>query len=219
MTGRQNDAFRRGEGDAYFERNQLSGNPTPTWVEETLADYAPFGGSVLEVGCSDGRRLEALRSLRPDLVTLSGVDPSVAAIDSGQESWPHLDIHVSTADDLTCVTGGYDIVFFGFCLYLCDRDDLFTIAAAAHTKVKIGGIIAILDFDPPSPAKRQYAHLNGLWSYKMDYSQLWACNPEYTEVNRVREWASTEPGRRSAFDRIALTVLRRHPDPYRLLDS
>ena len=186
----------------------------PGWVESGLSIFIPAGGSVLEVGCGEGRRLSALKALRPDITTLIGVDPSRQAIEYGCTTWPDLDLRVGVAEDLSAVDGRFDLVFFGFCLYLCDREDLFAIADSAHRRLKPTGAIAILDFDPPQPARRAYAHLDGLWSFKMDYSKLWTANPEYVEVSRNFEWAGDSSENHGPFDRLSLIVIRRNQDAY-----
>jgi SAM-dependent methyltransferase len=188
--------------------------PVASWVEEALAPHLPSGGTVLEVGCADGRRLAALGSLRPDLSRLAGVDPSASAIATGREFWPDLDLSVGTAAGLDQIDGTFDVILFGFCLYLCDRNDLFTVADGAHRRIAADGAIAVLDFDPPSPARRPYHHDTRIWSYKADYSKLWTGNPEYCEVERMSEWSHGVEGRRSAFDRISLIILRRTPTAY-----
>lgn len=214
MNESQSARFLNGEGDAYFRRNPLTQNVLPGWVERGLSSFIPTGGTVLEVGCGEGRRLRALRALRPDITTLTGVDPSRQAIEHGLHMWPDLDLRVGVAEDLSTVDGRFDLIFFGFCLYLCNREDLFAIADSAHRRLRSTGALAILDFDPPQPARRAYAHLEGLWSFKMDYSKLWTSNPEYVEVSRQFEWAGGTGEERGPFDRLSLVVISRRQNAY-----
>lgn len=210
----QSSKFLDGEGDAYFWRNPLTSGFAPGWVEHGLDPFIPGGGKILEIGCGEGRRLAALREIRPDLTEVVGVDPSKEAIAYGQKTWPELDLRVGVAEDLSGVQSNFDLIFYGFCLYLCDRSELFAIADAAQRRLKKNGVIAILDFDPPQPARRSYAHLPGLWSYKMDYSRLWTANPEFTEVSRTYAWAETPSGQRGPFDRLSLVIIRRQEHAY-----
>ena len=55
------------------------------------------------------------------------------------------------ADQLYFESQTFDFVVFGFCLYLCDRDDLFEIAKEAHRVLKPTGWLVIHDFfaEPP----------------------------------------------------------------------
>src|SRR5207253_396680 len=77
----------------------------------------------------------------------------------------------------------FDIVIFGFCLYLCDREDLFRIASEADRVLKNPGWLLILDFYSPAPLKRDYHHRSGLFSYKMDYRTLFLWNSSYTNFS------------------------------------
>jgi len=74
----------------------------------------------------------------------------------------------------------FDIVVFGFCLYLCDREDLFRIAQEADRVLKPDGWLIIHDFFAKTPTRREYHHKPGLFSYKMDYRRLFDWHPAYT---------------------------------------
>ncbi len=76
---------------------------------------------------------------------------------------------------------------FGFCLYLCDREDLFRIACEADRVLKNPGWLLIQDFYSPAPVKREYHHRSGLFTHKMDYRTLFTWNPSYVNlVHKVR---------------------------------
>ena len=73
----------------------------------------------------------------------------------------------------------FDFVVFGFCLYLCDRGDLFQIAKEADRVLKNDGYIIICDFYSSANTKNAYHHLPGIFSYKMDYRKLFVWHPNY----------------------------------------
>jgi ubiquinone/menaquinone biosynthesis C-methylase UbiE len=181
----QKDAFLAAEADAWFARNRAQGEGAGA-TSEVAALLRRAGAApkrVLEIGCSNG---QLLASLCQELACEgAGIDPSAAAIAQGRERFPQLRLEVGTADRLPFADGEFDAVLFGFCLYLCDRADLFRIAAEADRVLADGGWLAITDFQPPFAYRNRYAHRDGLHSYKMDYSRLFACNPAYVE--RLRE--------------------------------
>ena len=72
-----------------------------------------------------------------------------------------------------------DFVVFGFCLYLCDRSDLFQIAKEADRVLKNNGHIIIFDFYSSANTQNIYHHLPGIFSYKMDYRKLFDRHPNY----------------------------------------
>lgn len=43
----------------------------------------------------------------------------------------------------------------------------------------------ITDFDPDHPHRRPFKHQVGLWSYKMQYPQLWLASPAYVLAEKV----------------------------------
>ena len=46
---------------------------------------------------------------------------------------------MGTADKLPFEDQSVDILVYGFCLYLCDREDMFNIAAEANRVIKSSG--------------------------------------------------------------------------------
>jgi hypothetical protein len=181
--------FVAGEGDAWFQRNK------PT--------YAMNAGASDEVA-----------------LMLQSCEVSPSRI---------LEIGCSNGSRLnrTCVTLGsmgfgiednqFDAVIFGFCLYLCDRVDLFAIATQADRVLSDGGALVISDFAPPFPYKNAYAHSSGIFSYKMDYSQMFLWNPAYTEVHRHVKSHSSVGDSTDPNERVSTTILRKsHKSSYPL---
>ena len=182
---KQKDVFLQGEGDAWFSRNSgsLAKRVLPdddsVLVELVgFRDSLPAGseGKVLEVGCGPGTRLAWLKgNLGMDCY---GIEPSAKAVDEAKSRG--LKAEVGTADRLPYESAFFDVVILGFCLYLCDRDDLFKIAAEVDRVLKNPGWVMIKDFYSPVPLAREYHHKAGVYSYKMDYRKLFDWNPDYT---------------------------------------
>ena len=70
-------------------------------------------------------------------------------------------------------------MIFGFCLYLCDPCDLFSIAREADRVLRSPGWIVIEDFFSTTPRSRSYRHHAEIHSHKMDYRTLFAWHPHY----------------------------------------
>jgi ubiquinone/menaquinone biosynthesis C-methylase UbiE len=182
----QKDIFLQGEGNAWLTRNaeglgkqEFSAGDTLTAELLDLAKLdktLPATVKVLEVGCGAGGRLSWIRQQLG--WECHGVDPSDKAIELAVASG--VDAKVGTADALDYQARTFDIVVFGFCLYLCDRDDLFKIAAEADRVLKNPGWLLIKDFYSASPVARTYHHKAGVYSYKTDYRTLFTWNPDYT---------------------------------------
>ena len=214
---KQKEIFLSSEGDAWFARNKanlaikqarLDDDP----VLQEMSNFLPAekGVRILEIGCGDGGRLVWLsRKWGADCV---GLDPSTEAIVAARAKG--VDAVRGTADALQFEDRSFDIVIFGFCLYLCDREDLFRIAAEADRVLRSPGWLVIHDFFSPSPSARPYRHRPGVWSYKMDYRCLFAWHPDYVCLtHKVRHHDDTGYTD-SADDWVAVSVLRKRlPEP------
>ena len=208
----QRDVFFGGEGDAYDARNAHA--EANLEVLRHLVPYLRPEGSVLEIGCGAGQNLAALERLMPD-ISCFGIDPSRKAIERGLIRSPHHRLKVGTADSIPFECQ-FSMVFFGFCLYLCDRSLLHASVAEADRVLEDGergegGILAILDFDPSHPHRRSYRHDARLSSFKMDYSTLFLANPAYSLTTKVSlSHAGGTEGRPSdPHDRVALWILQK----------
>jgi len=184
----QEDIFKNEEGDKWFERNiQSSGIDLEERVSKDgiIASFGFLNRSpknILEIGCSNGWRLEGLRRIYR--CNCFGIDPSLKAINHGKAEYPEIDLRVSTADDLPYQDIFFDNVIMGFCLYLCDRDKLFKIAYEADRVLKDNGNLFILDFIPDFAYRNEYRHRGNISSYKMSYKEMFLWNPAYALIYR-----------------------------------
>lgn len=210
----QRQIFLDGEGDAWFQRNLLkSSEQVEHWkAREPLGDLLaeiPLamgeGVSVLEVGCGQGLRLEHLRNEKGWRV--AGIDPSESAVQSVRALG--IQAHVATADLLPAASQSVDLLIYDFCLYLCDRSDLFQIAAEAHRVLRPNSWLAIVDFWSPHERSNQYHHKPDVYSHKRNIPAMFDWHPSYVAVDhRLRHHAN-----RSYTDDpnewVAATILRR----------
>lgn len=205
----QSAAFIAGEGDAWYRRNRKDGAERNE--EDALLsayrelDLAPR--RTLEIGASDGWRLEAMRRARPD-AQYYGLDPSAAAVAGGRVRHPEIGLARGTAADLPFRSGCFDLVTLGFCLYLCDRADLFRIACEVDRVLAPDGFVAILDFHADEPHRNRYVHHEGLQSYKMDHSRMFTWNPAFQYVMQDIFAHAGEPVL-TPDNQVAVTILRR----------
>ncbi|WP_428995768.1 class I SAM-dependent methyltransferase [Lamprobacter modestohalophilus] len=131
---------------------------------------------MLEIGCGAGERLAWLQANQG--YDCSGIEPSAQAVACAKASG--INATQGTAEHLPYDNATFEIVIFGFCLYLCDRSDLFRIASEADRVLKSPGWLLIYDFYADKPTRRPYHHAQGLYSYKMDYRSLFSWHPSYT---------------------------------------
>lgn len=202
----QKEVFIAGEGDEWFERNRASLSANNPAVE-LLKQIELLPKKILEVGCSNGFQLNRFREEFG--CECFGVDPSPKAISDGLARFPGLNLATGTAENLQYEDGSFDTVILGFCLYLCDRKDLFKIACEANRVLQDKGTLAITDFCPPFPFKNRYSHCEGIYAYKMDYSKMFLWNPAYSEVAKFVYSHSGYELRDNPDERIATIILRK----------
>lgn len=209
---KQKEIFLQSEGDAWFARNQKGvaarklPDDDPILREIIDAHIDGSGLKVLEVGCGDGTRLAWLKgNLNADCY---GIEPSAQA--AAAACAKGLKVQQGTADMLPFDDHSFDIVIFGFCLYLCDREDLFRIACAADRVLRAPGWLMILDFFSPVPRAKTYHHRPGVLSYKMDYRSLFNWHPDCEcMTHKVRH--HSEGGYTDEEDEwMAISILRKH---------
>lgn len=207
----QRDVFLSGEGDAWFQRNRRN-HPIATPAEDLLLPAllelpleAGAATQVAEVGCGQGLRLHALAQQRGWAVR--GLDPSSDAIavatDLGVEA------QVGTAEQLPWADNSLDLLIFGFCLYLCDRGDLFQITAEAHRVLKPQAWLGILDFWSPYQHSNPYHHKQGVKSYKTNLPAMFTWHPAYVVTDHKLRHHATRAHTDDADEWVAATVIRK----------
>jgi ubiquinone/menaquinone biosynthesis C-methylase UbiE len=218
---RQRELFLREEGDAWFARNKhASEDRIAEYYLRALADMPTKPGRILEIGCGEGRKLERLQ--QEFCHEAYGIEPSSAAVKAGNTRCAALRLQAGTADALPFASGFFDVVIFGFCLYLCDRELLFTIASETDRVLKAPGRLIILDFYPPFPYRNTYAHKEGIFSYKMDHATMFLWNPAYTLISHSALSHAADAFHDDPDERLAVSVLTKLSadcafltDPYR----
>jgi ubiquinone/menaquinone biosynthesis C-methylase UbiE len=191
---KQADIFTESEGDAWLARNRVLVDRDP--VSDAIGHLGLKPQHVLEVGCANGWRLAALRGKFG--CEVNGVEPSMqGCIEAATRRVPVWRI---TAEALPAGNEAYDLVIYGFCLYLTDPIDWLKIAAEGDRVLMNGGHLIIHDFtEPTKPFAKRYAHRDDVLSYHMRFSGLWLSHPGYTRVYGRAESTRDE----------AVTVLRK----------
>jgi len=179
---KQNQIFLESEGDAWHCRNesilkQKNLSTDDLIIQEILKIHGAKNNNlkILEIGCGNGYRLEWLK--KNIGAKCYGIEPSNQAVKVALSKG--VDVKQGTADFLPFEINSFDIIVFGFCLYLCDREDLFKIAAEADRVCKNPGWIIIQDFFNSNFSSNVYHHLPGLKSFKMDYRSIFTWHPFY----------------------------------------
>ena len=218
----QNQIFSSGEGDAWFKRNSLqlltieqaSYSGDVQYLCDTLQPFRNSINRTLEIGCSNGIKLEAICHQLNSVGM--GIEPSSAAVDSGNARKKIADItlKVGTGDKLPCDSASFDLVYFAFCLYLFDRETLMQSMAEANRVLRPGGFLVITDFDPGSQYRRLYSHHEGIFSYKQDYATFYTQSGLYYLAGKHCFSHGRTYFDESSDERVATSILYKEVNPY-----
>jgi len=168
------------DADAWYKRNKFKINQQDPILNAVLMQSLE-PKSVLEIGCANGWRLARFRETFD--CKAYGVELSIVAIEDAKPD-RLTDIRWGIAKRLPLSMPVVDMVIYGFCLYLCEPQDLFQIAAEGDRALVDGGHIIIHDFLPEHHHSRIYKHNPELRSRKMDHAQLWLAHPGYKMLHR-----------------------------------
>ena len=181
----QKDFFINGEGDEYLTRNKRneSINLKNMQVNKQVIKYLntlpiPHDKKikVLEIGCGQGSMLFHL--MKEKKWEFYGIDPSLEAIKLAKNY--EINAYFGTADNIPFKENEFDLLIFGWCLYLCDIKDLFKIGQEANRVTKPKSWICIVDFWSPELTKIPYRHKDGIFTNKFDFSKIFKWHPFYT---------------------------------------
>ena len=210
----QKEIFLDGEGDEWLKRNKrnLSINSKNNKVNKEFLSYLlalPIPNNknikILVIGCGEGTLLYHLRERTK--WSLYGIDPSKKAIKIAQDLG--INAQQATAEKLPFKEKTFDLIIFGFCLYVCDIDDLFKIAYEADRVSKIESWISIVDFWSVNLKKIPYKHKDGLFTHKYEFSRMFSWHPSYIVFDHMLRDFSDFEYTDSENNWLSITTLRK----------
>jgi SAM-dependent methyltransferase len=186
----QADLFLSGEGDNWFRRNQGALVPErvqgPDWALRLVREAGVVPRRALEVGASNGYRLECLR--REFGCEAVGVEPSAEAVAEGARAFPGVTLRRGLSHDLGAFPDEhFDLVMLLVMLHWVDRRHLLRTAAEVDRVLAVGGHLLVSDFFPEQPHKVRYHHRPDVqaYTYKQDYTALWLATNLYSRAAEV----------------------------------
>jgi ubiquinone/menaquinone biosynthesis C-methylase UbiE len=175
---KQKKIFLTEEGNSYFRRNKLIENKNINFINNLIISLLKKKSKILEIGCGKGDLLNLLTNNLN--YKLFGIDPSKQALQYNKNK--KIFLKRGTADDLKFPDNYFNLVIFGFCLYLVDKNLLFKAAAEADRVLKNNGYLLIYDFFSKKSLNFKYLHHKKITTHKMNYSSLFSWHPHYKIV-------------------------------------
>ena len=176
----QKKIFLKNEGNAYFLRNKYEKKIfKKDFLTKSIIKKLTFSKkkNILEIGCGNAERLNFLKKNFTNN-NYFGIDPSSDAIKFGKKLNSKLNLKIGDASKLKFNDNKFDIVIFGFCLYLCDDDDLYRISSECYRVLKNNGFIIIQDFISAKVIYNNYHHHKNIKSRKMNYIKMFDWHPK-----------------------------------------
>lgn len=173
------------EGDNWFDRNHIYAtqnyNSRKDVVIELLHRCNVKPNKVLEIGCSSGYRLNVINL---DFGSKCfGIEPSSKAREYAEFNYPNVSVIPGTADDLSMFKNSeFDCIIIGFIFYIVDREVLFRIMSEVDRVLSNDGVLVIQDFYSRDYQVVGYKHIDGMFTYKMNYSNIFIATNLYREV-------------------------------------
>lgn len=185
----QKKYFLHKEADSWYERNLSKINlydPSKDEIISLLKNYRLNFSNVLEIGCSEGYRLNGLQR-EFENVKVFGVDPSPKALNAGRKKYSSVQLHHGTADDLGMFEdASFDVLIMGFVFYVVDRSLLIKCMAEADRVLKNNGVLIILDFFAGTTVRKKYHHITetDAFSFKQPYDEMFTATKLYHLLHR-----------------------------------
>ena len=137
----QKQIFLDGEADNWLNRNKKNikkNNITKNRmvidiIKQLINDQNYSKNNFLEIGCANGAFLLNLKKKIKNCKVF-GLDPSQKGIKELKQN--KIDSCVGTADNIPFKKNTFNIIFFNFCLYLCDPNDYKKIYLSTNKVLK-----------------------------------------------------------------------------------
>ena len=176
----QDEIFFKKEGDNWYKRNAdiLGTESHPDAALSLIELYGLAPKKVLEIGSSNGWRLEAIRTRYG--AKCFGVEPSKSAVTDGKKRYPKIALHRGLASKIP-LKQKFDLVIVNYVLHWISREELFASIAEIDRMVADGGLLVIGDFAPDHPTKAPYHHLpkEDVHTFKLDYTKIFEAMATY----------------------------------------
>lgn len=182
----QKNIFLSSEGDRWFDRNHKKRRKDPIFEEicKILKSYNNNENfKFLEVGCSNGLRLSKLSKLFKNF-KFFGIDPSKKAIKNNNNR--NIYLSIGTADKLKFKKKSFDIILYGFCLYLCDKKSHNKILNEANNILNKKGKVLIHDFYTSKDQQVSYKYHPKIFSNKLDFTKIFRKKFSLTKLHILK---------------------------------
>ena len=139
----------------------------------TINALESFGNQpkkVLEIGCSSGFVLEAIRQKYGS--KCFGIELGKKAIIAGKKKFPKINIYHGSWNLLSKSKTKYDLIICGFFIFVLDPVEVVYLLTSILDRTEENGLVLIYDFKALSRVKRKYKHSRNVFSFKYPVDEI-----------------------------------------------
>jgi len=181
----QEKIFLKKEADNFYKRNKKKFSKKDNLYKIIINQGSKIKNvkklNILEVGCADGARLAMVKEKLN--CNCYGIEPSSIAIKNKIDK--NIIIKKGIASKLNFNDKFFDIIIYGFCLYLVDISKLSDVFKEADRVSKDKSIIIVKDFYSKKSKVNNYKRFKNIKVHKYDFSKIFTWHPNYTLINKI----------------------------------
>lgn len=203
-TDGQTRVFQESESFRYF--NARAGFEIPTLKEEDLVALPAHVDSALDVGCGTAVNLAHVADLLGARQAV-GVEPNqhtVEALRTRHSDDPRLSFHTASAHRLPFDADSFDLVICWSVLHWVGRENYLQALGELIRVTKTW--LLVMDFVGARPFRVPYHHHDGVYTYKMDFTEPLLSSGVLELVDERRWWEPEAGG-----PRVPITEADLHP--------
>ena len=195
--------FLENEGNSFFTRNMSAFNNieyiNDDIILKNIKNISLNNSNILEIGCSNGWRLNELSNIFPNN-NYYGVDPSTNAIDYGKENYKNIIFNISTCDELFIFENKkFDLIMIPFVFMYIDRELLLKSIAEIDRILKNNGILIITDFYSNRQRKNKYKYIENSFIYKQNFFEIFLSTKNYF-LNKLESFSHNTSNNNDDYD-------------------
>lgn len=198
--------FLENEGDSFFKRNKTAFNNIQYINDDIILKNIKNNISlndlkvnILELGCSNGWRLNELYNLFPNN-SYYGIDPSKDAIGNGKLNNSIINFEVSTCDNMNFFEDKkFDIILIPFVFMYIDRELLLKSISEIDRVLKNNGLLIITDFYSNRQRKNNYKYINNSYIYKQNFYEIFLSTKNYF-LNKLESFSHNTSNNNDNYD-------------------
>ena len=168
--------FLESEGNNFYLRNKEHIITDNDIILTNLNINKYNNNTIVEIGCSNGWRLNELCKINPNNKYI-GIEPSIQA--QNEKASTDIEIINGTCDNINLLDNSVDVIMVPFVFMYIDRNLLFKSVNEIDRILKNNGKLVITDFYSNKPRKNIYKHTPNTFIYKQNYFEIFTCTHNY----------------------------------------